>query len=288
MVIENLTPEQKALFPVYVEKWKKIGLTTGPVDFENAKKSVCLAYEKVGLPHPTKFFVAKSPIDAIRLIKEIDPSMDARAIFNNMIYGNSDSYWLSYYQFIRNELKVECIHKLDGLVELANHCGWLSVYDDCVVFQDRPEFIKFDDQDRLHSENGPSIRYCDGFSVYSWHGVRIPKEWIENKNSALTPQIALKWENMEQRRAACEILGWDRIIRELNATVVDSDYDPHIGTLVDVEIPDVGKERFLKVLCGTGREFAIPVPLDINTALEANAWTFDIDPNLLRELEVRT
>ena len=61
-----------------------------------------------------------------------------------------------------------------------------------------------------------------------------------------------------------------------------------IGTLLEVNLPDIGKEKFLKVLCGTGREFAIPVPPFMKTALEANAWTYGLDGDLLRDLEVRT
>ncbi len=81
---------------------------------------------------------------------------------------------------------------------------------------------------------------------------------------------------------------WARILRELNAKIIDEDADPMIGTLVEVTLPDLGKEKFLKVLCGTGREFAIPVPPEMKTALDANAWTFDLDGNTLRKLEVRT
>jgi len=61
-----------------------------------------------------------------------------------------------------------------------------------------------------------------------------------------------------------------------------------IGTLLEVDIPDIGNEKFLRVLCGTGREFAIPVPPNMKTALEANAWTYGLEGNLLRDLEVRT
>lgn len=287
-MITSLTPEQEAMLPVYADKWIKIGLNTEPVNFEEAKKAVCLAYTKAGLVEPTQFYTAKSPIDAIRVIQELDPTMEAKQIYQDMIFGNCDAHWLAYYQYFRDEVGIEDCHQLDGLIELANHCGWLSVYEDVVVFQDRPEYIKFDDQDRLHSEVGPAIRYRDGFSVYSWHGVTIPGEWIENKNYALTPKIALTWENIEQRRAACEILGWSRILRELNATVIDSDADPQIGVLVEVDIPDIGREKFLKVLCGTGREFAIPVPPDMQTALQANAWSYDVPEDVIKNLEVRT
>lgn len=285
--IEKLTPEQEAMFPVYVERWTKIGMSTEPVDFWQAKAAALLAYDKAGLPHPTRFFTAKSPMDAIRLIKELEPSFTDQEIFNDMTYGCHNAPWFAFYQFFRDEVNLEFCHQLDGLIDLASHCGWVSFYDDTVVFQDRPEIIKMDDQNRLHCEDGPAIRYRDGFSVYAWHGVRIPSEWIEHK-ADLTPQTALTWENIEQRRCACEILGWARILRELNAQVIDSDDDPMIGTLVEVDIPDIGREKFLKVLCGTGREFALPVPPDMKTALSANAWTFDVPEDVLKMLEVRT
>jgi len=82
---------------------------------------------------------------------------------------------------------------------------------------------------------------------------------------------------MEQRRAACEIIGWKRILEELDAKVIDEDGDPEIGILLEADIPDSGTERFLKVRCGTGREFVLPVPRHVNTALEANAWTWDME-----------
>ena len=65
--------------------------------------------------------------------------------------------------------------------------------------------------------------------------------------------------NVEQRRAACELVGWVNILSQLNAKTIDID-DDDIGTLLEVEIPDSGKEKFLQVKCGTGREFALPVP----------------------------
>jgi len=286
-MIESLTEAQVARFDEYVNKWLDIGLNTEPVDFENAKKAVCLAYKLSGLSEPTNFYVAESPIDAIRLIKTLDPSMSDRQIFNDMSYGAHDAGWLSFYNYFQEVVELDCCNVLQGLMDLSKYCGWVSFYEDIVVFQHRPEVIKFDDEKRLHCETGPAIRYRDGYSVYAWHGVRVPSDWIEKK-SELTAQIALTWENIEQRRCACEILGWATILRELDSKVIDSDEDPMIGNLLEVNIPDIGKEKFLQVLCGTGRTFAIPVPPECKTALEANAWTYGVDPETLRDLEVRT
>ena len=287
--IESLTESDIAQFDIYVKKWIDIGLSTEPVDLENAKAAVCRAYTNVGLSEPKNFFVTKSPIDAIKLIKTLAPEKSAVDIFNEMSYGNHDAGWLSFYNYFQEVKGLDCVDKLQPLMDMVKYCGWVSFYEDTVIFQDRPEIIKFDDQKRLHCENGPAIRYRDGFSIYSWHGVSIPVEWIENKHIALTPKIALSWENIEQRRCACEILGWARILRELNSTVIDSDDDPMIGNLIEVDIPDVGREKFLQVLCGTGRTFAIPVPPSCKTALEAQAWTWNMSPKEFGDgPEVRT
>jgi hypothetical protein len=135
--------------------------------------------------------------------------------------------------------------------------------------------------------DGPAVRYRDGFSVYAVHGVRVPAEWIENKQS-LSPQTALTHENIEQRRAAAEIIGWDRVLSELNATTIDKDEDPMVGELLEVNIPDIGRERFLRVVCGTGRKFALPVPREMTTALQANAWTYGFDGINFTKPEIRT
>jgi hypothetical protein len=156
----------------------------------------------------------------------------------------------------------------------------------CIV-SDFPEVLKIDDQNRAHGQDGPSHKWRDGWSLYHWHGVGVPEHWIMNKGS-LTAKEAITWTNIEQRRAACEILGWAKILQELDAKVINEDGDPEIGTLVVVNLPDIGKEKFLRVLCGTGREFAIPVPPEMKTALEAQSWTWGLEPKDFAVPEVRT
>lgn len=287
--IESLTPKQESQMAVYSKKWIDIGLSTEPMNFEKAKEALTLAYEIAGLKAPKTFYSVESPLSAAKLIKKLDPKISNSDLFKAVthIYGNHDASWLSFYEYFKDVVGIKEVEKLNGLIEYAKNAGWASVFEDFAVIQDRPERILMDEQNRLHCENGPAIRYRDGFSVYSWHGVRIPAAWIEHK-ADLTPKVALTWENIEQRRVACEIVGWNRILKELNAVIIDADDDPEIGTLVEVDIPDIGKERFIKVICGTGREFAIPVPPDTETALAGNAWSFGISPDLLKELEIRT
>ena len=165
-------------------------------------------------------------------------------------------------------------------------CWWWP-HTNFVMVCERPTQINRDTQGRLHSVTGPAIVWPDGWGVHSWHGTTVPAKWIE-QGVALDPAEVLTHSNVEQRRAGAEIVGWKNILAKLNPRVIDKDYDPQIGTLLEVDLPDAPSERFLQVRCGTGRDFVLPVPREYNTALEANAATYNVPPQLLRQIEVRT
>jgi hypothetical protein len=216
-----------------------------------------------------------------------------RAQIKNALYnargGSFWASWVSQISFIRDVLgwSGSSLGRFEIDEELTKTCGWVWWHERVLVISDRPKEIHRDDNGRLHSHNGPSISYPDGWSLYHSHGTSIPEEWIK-KPETLTPRLALGQSNAELRRAGCEILGWDLILSELGAHVIDTDSDPEIGQLVEIDIPDSGRERFLRVKCGTGRQFALPVPPTMQTALEANAWTYDIPVDLMQQKETRT
>ena len=168
----------------------------------------------------------------------------------------------------------------------ALHGGVRFMTPQFTIIADRPEILKLDDEGRLHSETGAAVKWRDGMEQYYWHGVAVPDRWIKDKKSLL-PEEALKTVNMDQRKAACEILGWNNILKQLKAKTIDKNKDPQIGTLIEANIPGVGKERFLKVQCGTGRTFSLIVPPTVKTAIEANAWTYNLSPGDYKP-EVRT
>ena len=82
------------------------------------------------------------------------------------------------------------------------------------------------------------------------------------------------------------MLGWESILDELNVDTIDKDIDQEIGELVEVSI-NYQAQKFLRVTCGTGRNFAIPVPPEMETARQANAWTWGLKPSEYKP-EVRT
>ena len=272
-MLTELTPEQEAAIPGHNEAWLSVGLNCNRVNKDEARSAVELLYTTAGLKPPQSILFADGPLHAQKILKENGVS---DSVISSVVYGQHEAGWLAFYTFFEDVCKLYLGKKLVGLIAVAKHCGWVNVYDTLAVVHDRPLHVKLDDQKRLHCEDGPAIAYADGFKVYSWHGTRIPSSWIEDK-SCLTAKIALTWENIEQRRAACEILGWAQVLKDLKFRIINQDDDPMIGTLLEVNIPDIGKEKFLQVLCGTGRTFAIPVPPEMKTALQANAWTYGLE-----------
>ena len=182
------------------------------------------------------------------------------------------------------ELSAEIMQRAEAYRKVCESVNYIWPNEKFVIVCNRPIWIKRDAQGRLHAETGNAIQYPDGWGLAMWHGVRIPHEWLENKAN-LDPHMAITWKNIEQRRAACEIIGWAKILSALNAKVIDKNASEQIGTLLEVNLPDSGEERFLKVKCGTGRDFVIPVPRYVQTAAQANAWTYSLDQ---LNVEVRT
>jgi hypothetical protein len=221
---------------------------------------------------------------------QASPGYSLRAILWESYYGQQDSFWVAFYVFCRDIVGIrydeEKSSDLDLWKDLCQSSGWWWCYRNYVIVCERPTVCRLDDNGVIHGEAGPAVAFADGWSVYAWHGTRIPREWIEEPET-LTAHKALQEENTERRLAACQILGWDRIISELNAKTVDKDDDEMIGELLEVNLPGSGKEKFLRVLCGTGRRFCIPVEPTVRTAREANASSWGLESHEYHP-EVRT
>lgn len=171
---------------------------------------------------------------------------------------------------------------------------WQLIWIEEVLYWVAKPRVRVDEAGRLHCETGPALdSHTESEPHYYWHGVRVPDGWL--LGAPPSPLEALNWPNTEQRRAACEIIGWQRILDLLRARTIDADPDPQIGTLVEVDLSAeaggdgrMGRARFLRVLCGTGRKFALPVPPDVDTAGAAQAWLWDEPEALVRAYRIRT
>lgn len=206
---------------------------------------------------------------------------------HDSLHGQHDANWLGFYDFFRTGLGFRPeTDALKAQISVATSAGWWLPHQDVCWISERPCLVRLDEGGALHAPDGPALVYPDGWSLYAWRGTLVPRIWIE-RPEALTPKMVLAHPHLEQRRAACEILGWEKVLSALKTRRIEADADPAIGELVEVDFPELGRERFLRVTCGTGRRFALPVPPTVTTALAANAWTYGLDADLYKP-EVRT
>lgn len=167
----------------------------------------------------------------------------------------------------------------------AERSGFRYMHGKFTIVSNRPSALHHDGP-MPHHPTEASHQWRDGWSMWFWRGLRVPGQWYTP--GFLTADKALTQTNIELRRAACEIVGWTNILRDLPSRVLDENPDAQVGTLYEVDLPDSPNERFLRVLCGTGRTFFIPVPREYRTAEEANAATQGITVEEFRSLQLRT
>lgn len=288
-MISSLTPEQEEQLALYREKWIKIGLSTEPLDLEKTLAAARNAYTAANVEFPDTHYVARSPKEAAELASGLS-SRSLSDCVSDQIYGCHDAGWLSFYDYVSEVLKLDCVKPLEGLIELAKHCGWWAPYDTCVIFQDRPSEIHRDTQNRTHNETGPAILYRDGTQVFIWHGVRVPELVVMNPEQ-ITAEMIRSEANAEVRRIMLERYGFKRYLD--GADDIDFVHRDGYGTLYKHTLNDVVM-YFVKVtngtpeLDGTYKDYILTVSGEPKTALEAVASTYKMGVEDYLKMDVRT
>jgi hypothetical protein len=210
--------------------------------------------------------------------------------------GGSEGYWVAFYKFgahIGIKFTDEQTAALRAWAKYAETCGPLYPYDGLAFVSRRPDLIKFDDQQQLHSEVGPAMRFPSGFAIHAWHGTRVSAEWIDDK-SFLTAEIALSQENTALRIAAMQIVGWPKMIEQLDAKVINRHPEGLLGgELLAVKKAkfnplERGEMRFLRAECPRNGIICFRVPDDTKTAHEAQAWKAGLPPSIYQLPATRT
>ena len=268
-MLEYLTPEQEARLPEFRDFGLSLGLSTERSDREAGNAAIRAHYRACGLSEPKEIRWFDSPYASVRasVLDSVGASVrdsvlasvlaSVRASVGASVgahYDADDAAWFMAWDQYGVSLPPSAL----TMIEVSRHVWWYYPGREIVFVSDRPTKIARDDGGRLHSENGKAIEFADGNGFSAWHGQTIPDDWVTG--SPPEPAKALHWPNMDQRAAACEIVGWHNILDQLKACTIDDSGDPVWGKLVEVDLPDSGKERFLDALCGTGRRFALPVP----------------------------
>lgn len=286
-MVNQLTPEQEALFPVIREKWIK-KLTAQDFDENKCRESVAWLYEFCGYAKPEILF-CESPLAAQRLANKLCKT--EKTFYDFAIYGNIGDYgWCSFYDFfteigmLQNDDFQKFVKLLDSgvydMIQFDTHC----------IVCKKPTIMKFNEARRLHSSSGPAVRFTDGFELWFWNGVSVPKEWIEDPK-CITKEMYMAENNAEMKRTMFEIIGQERYAEIMDLLTLDEDTDDQGNPMVlyrTKEIDPVAQEMIyiLKVVCNsTGRIYHITVP-ECKNVWDAKAWTFENEKIQIRHGDV--
>jgi len=169
--------------------------------------------------------------------------------------------------------------RLDGLVQVAHNAGCWWPFRDVAVLTERPTRLCLDDDGQLHAARGPAIVYPDGWAIWAWHGVRVPR-WVIDNPERLTVARIQAQKRIDVRRAMIDRYGLRRYVQDAGALKIATD---EYGTLW--RCPLLGDEPLVMVeVCnatpepdGSFRNYWLRVPPDVRTPREAIAWTFGVD-----------
>jgi hypothetical protein len=205
-------------------------------------------------------------------------------------WGQMDGYWIAFYRYCQAVLGVpyspDDADRLNILDDIGQSCGLWYPFEGAVIACDRPNIIQMAENPRrlgtyrLHATDGPALQFRDGWTIYAWHGVRVPKKLIMWPQR-MTRDDILAETNVETRRAIIELLGYDQFAGLLDLVPVQDDtWNGQTYTLLRTrEKDDIAGEylQFVRVTCpSTDRVYHLSVPPTVSTAKEAIAWTFGV------------
>jgi hypothetical protein len=160
------------------------------------------------------------------------------------VYGQHDAAWLAFYKYFHDEVGLtEQTEKLSGLWMLAKSAGWALPHQNICWVSERHNILERDERGRLHSVSGPACAYPDGWAIYAVHGVRVPADIIEDRQSITVSRIEAE-SNAEVRRVMIDLYGPKRYLADSGAAVVQELPADHylIGLrtarLLRKEVPD--------------------------------------------------
>lgn len=292
--ITELTQEQKDAIPGWVDKWIKIGLKTGEADWETFDKAIRKCYTFAGLDGDNvEVIKAESPLVVVTAGPicaqvldggNVDEKSLRSAVADNWsryIGGQGWISWVAYTNFYKDvchlELDGDLWERNEAYTDALKSAWWWWAHEKFVIVSNRPVAIHTNDQGRLHSVDGPAIHWKDGFEIFSWNGITVPREIIMDPES-YTKEKILEIDNTEIRRALGEKLGWREFLKRLGSECVDTWKDPKTGlsySLMKANIDALFLQMDSPVLNDKSKPIYIePVHPELKTAQAARKWQF--------------
>ena len=210
----------------------------------------------------------------------------ARASFSPYELG-----WLGAYQYLHDAAGMQRqTEVLGGLWKLGLEAGWVLPHANVCWLAERPSALQYDVRGRLHCATGPALAFPDGWSVYSWKGVEVPSDLIEQRE-AITIEKVDDTRDIIIRRCMIEIMTPKLFIARGGANLVSHD---ETGMLWRRSWWNGDAWAAVEVVTGTPepdgtrQTYVLQVPAEMRSARAAVAWTYGVSEHEYSKLGLRT
>jgi hypothetical protein len=105
---------------------------------------------------------------------------------------------------------------------IVKNCNLLFPTERFCIVSDRPTRLSLDEKKQLHAEGDPAVVYSDGFSLYFYHGIAIPKRYGKLNPSDWEIQWLFEEEDFEIKQALAQGLGYRNLIQNLHSIEIAS------------------------------------------------------------------
>ncbi|MBX9693690.1 MAG: hypothetical protein K2Z81_14980 [Cyanobacteria bacterium] len=135
-----------------------------------------------------------------------------------MEYGLWMTDWLCATDFMSRLTESESPGEIDKLlrahIKLARAAPVCAAFDTICFISARPIEILHDEKGLLHNLTGPALTYQDGFEVYAFHGISVPKRFIVDLES-VHPVDILAETNISRLHILIDVYGRDRFAKDV-------------------------------------------------------------------------
>lgn len=246
--IKNLTEEQKKLIPKYRQMYlDKFFHNTHVATQQEVEEYIHWFYQEFEINDDgtlPKVILVDSPLAIIREIQKYKEIVKGeknvkREWYTPSYYLSAFNSWIAFYDFYNQEYEEFEISNLFNSYKkiLDLNIFWTVPFDEVVFVSRNAVEFNLNDENIVHSINGPAIKFADGFEMYFINGVHVEKQFFDKlKNKEFTFQDFIQISNEEIR--ACAI----KFIEERWGTgyLMDffNQYIKEVDTYIDKKAPE--------------------------------------------------
>jgi len=248
--ITELTAEQIAKMPEYVDKWIGVGTDTARLDYARTKKTIDNYRKLIGKSTDAHLMIVQNPIEgwvasalALQNVAFEDLAEEMKLVFNGNPKKRSipkaTTPWqtgsffaasFSFYDYMLEVVGVEFDAELWAkykVWEATSELGCIYPLDHITIVSEKPLQIHLNESRVLHCDGGPALQY-DGLgdmSIYSLNGVSVPQWLAETDAEKIDISQYHSISNADVRAEFVRKIGIERFINQ--GTLVDcySNYD---------------------------------------------------------------